>query len=132
MTAIDKLMMLSMAVSDMDAVKDFYTAKLGFTVASDFTYTHEQASKMGLPDGARWISMLLPGGTPINLSNVYENMKPGTMKLYLSTADIDAAYKELTGKGVKPTVEITRAGWGTFFSFSDPDGNNWLVVEAKA
>jgi uncharacterized glyoxalase superfamily protein PhnB len=58
--------------------------------------------------------MDLPGGgTSINLTNVFENMKPGSMKLYLSTPDIEAAYKELKAKGVKPTAEITHAGWGT-------------------
>ena len=85
-----------------------------------------------VPAGSRWISMEFPGGgTSINLTNVYENMQPGTMKLYFSTPDIEAAYKELKSKGVKPTHEITRAGWGTSFDFRDPDGNQWLVVQAK-
>jgi len=132
MNTIDKLLMLSMAVNKIEEVKQFYTEKLGFKVTSDFAYNQEQAAKAGLPAGSRWISMQLPGaGTSINLSNVYENMKPGSMKLYLSSPDIEAAYKELTSMGVTPTAEVTRAGWGTFFSFNDPDGNQWLVVEAK-
>ena len=132
MTAIDKLMMLSMAVKNMEEVKQFYTDKLGFKVTSDFAYNQEQAAKVGLPAGSRWVSLLLPGGgTSLTITNVDENMKPGSMKLYLSSPDIDAAYKELTSRGVKPTAEITRAGWGTSFSFNDPDGNQWLVVEAK-
>lgn len=132
MTAIDKLMMFHMAVSKMDEVKAFYTDKLSFKVTSDYAYDEAHAAQAGVPAGARWISMELPGGgTSINLTNVFENMKPGGMKLYLSTPDIEAAYKELTAKGVKPTAEITRAGWGTSFSFSDPDGNQWLVVESK-
>ncbi len=132
MSVIDKLMMLSMAVKNMDEVKTFYTEKLGFTVTSDFAYNQYQAAKVGLPAGARWISIQLPGNSiSITLTNVYENMTPGGMKLYLSAPDIDAAYKELTSKGVKPTAEITHAGWGTSFSFSDPDGNQWLVVESK-
>jgi len=132
MKTIDKLLMLHMAVKNMDQVKKFYTDKLGFTVTSDFAYDQAQAAKVGLPAGSRWISMALPGGgTSINLTNVYENMKPGGMKLYLSSPDIERAYEELTSKGVKPTAEITRAGWGTSFSFNDPDGNQWLVVEAK-
>ena len=41
------------------------------------------------PNGQRWVSMDLPGGgTSINLTTFHENMKPGTMKLYLSTPDI--------------------------------------------
>ena|SRR5258707_14308994 len=131
MTTIDKLMMFSMAVNKMDEVKAFYSEKLGFKVTNDFAYDQGQAAKAGLPAGSRWISMAFPGGGPsVNLTNVFENMKPGSMKLYLSSPDIEATYKELTAKGVKPTAEITRAGWGTSFSFNDPDGNNWLVVQS--
>ena len=132
MTTIDKLMMFHMAVNNMDEVKKFYTEKLGFKVTSDFAYNEAQAAQAHVPAGSRWISLELPGGgTSINLTNLFENMKPGSMKLYLSTPDIEAAYKELTAKGVKPSADITRAGWGTFFSFSDPDGNQWFVVESK-
>ena len=132
MKTIDTLMMFHMAVSKIDEVKEFYTEKLGFKVKNDFTYNEAQAAQAGVAAGSRWISMELPGGgTSINLTNVFENMKPGSMKLYLSTPDIEAAYKELIDKGVRPTDEITRAGWGTSFGFSDPDGNQWRVVESK-
>jgi predicted enzyme related to lactoylglutathione lyase len=132
MNTIDKLIMFHMAVKDMDKLKAFYTEKLGFKVTSDFAYDKVQAAQAGLPAGSRWISMEFPGGgTSMNLTNVYENMQPGSMKLYLSTPDIEAAYKELKLKGVKPMHEITRAGWGTSFDFRDPDGNQWLVVQAK-
>ena len=40
--------------------------------------------------------MALPGGgTSINLTTEHENMKPGTLKLYLSTPEIEAAYNQL-------------------------------------
>ena len=70
------------------------------------------------------------GGASLNLTTVHENMKPGTMKLYLSTPDIEAAYKELKAKGVEPTSEITDDGWGKWFGMSDPDGNKWLIVQS--
>jgi len=131
MKTIDKLMMFHMAVSNMDEVKEFYTEKLGFKVTNDFTYNEAQAAQAGVPAGSRWISMELPGGgTSINLTNVFENMKPGGMKLYLSTPDIEAAYKELKAKGVEPTSEIADDGWGKWFGISDPDGNNWLIVQS--
>jgi predicted enzyme related to lactoylglutathione lyase len=134
MATIDKLMMLHMAVHNnkMDELKEFYMEKLSFKVTADFAYNEVLAAKAGVPGGSRWISVQFPGsGTSITLTNLFENMKPGGMKLYLSTPDIEAAYNELTAKGVKPTTVITHAGWGTFFSFSDPDGNQWFVVESK-
>jgi len=121
MKTIDKLMMFHMAVNDMDKIKEFYTDKLGFKTTDDKEY-----------GGKRWVSMELPGGgTSINLTTDHENMKPGTMKLYLSTPDIEAAYKELKAKGVKPTNEVTDDKWGKWFDFNDPDNNHWLVVQAK-
>jgi predicted enzyme related to lactoylglutathione lyase len=133
MKTIDKLTMLHMAVKDMDTLKDFYAEKLGFKVTNDFAYDEAQAAQAGLPAGSRWISMELPGGgASINLTNVYENMKPGGMKLYLSTPDIEAACKELKAKGVRLAHEITHAGWATSFDFVDPDGNQWVVVQSQS
>ncbi|HET9898381.1 MAG TPA: hypothetical protein VFQ44_25915 [Streptosporangiaceae bacterium] len=50
---------------------------------------------------------------------------------------------ELTGRGAEvshfcrfdtgrqvPGLDPSRAGFGSYFSFSDPDGNGWLVQEA--
>ena len=124
MNAIDKLMMFHMAVSDVEKSRQFYTQKLGFTTTSD--------SRDFNPGTDRWVSIRPPGGgATINLTNVFENMKPGSLKLYLSTPDIQAAYKELMARGVTPSDQITQAAWGTSFGFDDPDGNHWRVVETK-
>jgi len=121
MKTIDKLSMFHMAVNDMDKIKEFYTDMLGFASTADKEY-----------DGKRWVSMTLPGGgTSINLTTEHENMKPGTMKLYLSTPDVEAAYKELLAKGVKPTGKITDDQWGKWFDFNDPENNHWLIVQSK-
>ncbi len=132
MTTIDKLTMLHMAAKNMDELKEFYTGTLGFRVTNDHAYDKEHAAQAGVPAGSRWISMELPGGgTSINLTNVYENMKPGSLKLYLSTPDIEATCNDLKAKGVKLAHEITHAGWSTFFDFADPEGNQWVVVQSK-
>ena len=124
METIDKLSMMQMAVTDVDKAKEFYTDKLGFKAIND--------SKDFSQGSDRWVSIVPPGGgATINLTNVFENMKPGTMKLYLSTSDIEAAYKELKAKGVKLTSEITDDSWGKWFDFNDPDGNHWLIVQSK-
>jgi hypothetical protein len=60
-------------------------------------------------------------------------------------ADIEAARDELTGRGIdaseiwhgppfpaearQPGPDPDRASYSSFFSFSDPDGNTWLVQE---
>jgi uncharacterized glyoxalase superfamily protein PhnB len=50
--------------------------------------------------------------------------------MYLSTPDVEAAYKELKAKGVKPNNEIKDDSWGKSFSVNDPDGNFWFIVQS--
>jgi predicted enzyme related to lactoylglutathione lyase len=116
---IDKITMFHLAVTDMARAKDFY-GRLGFSVIQDY----------GQGD-RHWVSMAAPGGGPaVNLTTAHENMKAGTMKLYLSTPDIGAAYEELKKRGISPTSPIADDSWGRWFGLSDPDGNRLLVVQS--
>src|ERR671937_530171 len=95
--AVEKIVMFHMAVTDMAKAKKFYAEKLGFKVTRDSG-----------PGDQQWVSLDAPGGgASLNLTTVHENMKPGTMKLYLSTPDIEAARQELKAKGVEPISETT-------------------------
>jgi predicted enzyme related to lactoylglutathione lyase len=118
---VDKIMMFHMAVADMAKAKEFYADKLGFKVTKDFGQGNQH-----------WVSLDAPGGgTSLNLTTAYENLKPGTMKLYFSTADVEKAYEELKAKGVKPTSEIIDPEWGDkLFSIEDPDGSQVYIVQA--
>ena len=115
----EKIQMFTMAVTEMARAKEFYTEKLGFQVTKDYGQGDQH-----------WVSLDLPGGgASLNLTTMHENMQPGTMKLYLSTVDVEAAYNDLKAKGIEPTSEIAGDGWGKWFGISDPDGNQWLVVQ---
>ena len=61
-------------------------------------------------------------------------MAPGSMRgLQLCVVDAEAARKELADRAVEVS-EIMRfheADGGTFFGFSDPDGNSWAVQQLK-
>ena len=125
--AVDKITMISLPVSDQDKAKLFYTDKLGFSVAMDYVMGNAEAGEHA---GNRWVMLIPPGGGPsITLTTWFEDLRPGVMKLTLSTSDVEAAYRELQAKGVKPNNEISDAPWGRWFSIDDPDGNNWLIVQ---
>jgi catechol 2,3-dioxygenase-like lactoylglutathione lyase family enzyme len=126
MATIDKLSMLHFAVSDVQRSKAFYTEKLGFKVTSDSQDFSQGNSR------DRWVSLMPPGGgVSFNITNVFENMQPGTLKLYLSTPDVRAAHEELRARGVKPNHNVTEDSWGTWFDFNDPDGHHWFLVQSK-
>ena len=112
-----------MAVTDMVKSKEFYAEKLGFKVTKDYG-----------KDDRHWVSLDLGSGASLNLATAHENMKPGTMKLYLSTPDIEFSYKELKAKGVKLNGQISDDLYGPgsgvkWFEINDPDGNRWLIVQ---
>ena len=128
MKTFDKLVMFSLAVTDMVSAKDFYADKLGFKITSDYRQN----------DNHWWVSLDLPGGgMTITLTTAHENMKPGTMKLYLSTPDIQATHKQLTEKGVTLSNGIKDDLYGPgsgvkWLSFNDPDGNQWIAMQPKS
>jgi predicted enzyme related to lactoylglutathione lyase len=61
-------------------------------------------------------------------------MAPGSMRgLQLVVADALAARQELLDRGVEASEIMTFSpdDGGTFFGFSDPDGNAWAVQQLK-
>jgi len=125
MPLASKVIMFSVAVSDMNKAKTFYTEKLGLHIAFDNRKD----------DNHWWVSLSLPdGGNSITLTTSHENMKPGTMKLYLATSDISAAHRELGEKGVSlHPIKDDLYGPGSgvkWLHLEDPDRNQVLLVQA--
>ena len=126
MKIIDKLTMFYMAVNDMDKAKEFYVDKLGFKVTNDYRQD----------DKHWWVSLEFPGGgTSFTISTDHGHMKPGSMQLYVSSPDIQAAYKQLTGKDAQSTSKIQDDLYGPgsgvkWFSIKDPDGNIWMIAQS--
>ena len=125
MQIADKLIKLSMAVSNMPEARAFYEGKLGLQVTADFRQD----------DRNWWVSLAFPGGgAAVTLTTAHENMQPGTMKLYLATADVAAAHQDLSARGASVSAvndDLFGPGSGVkWFSVQDPDGNQVLVAQA--
>lgn len=61
-------------------------------------------------------------------------MEPGSMRgLQLVVADAAAARQELIDRGIEASelMVFNEMDGGTFFGFSDPDGNTWAVQQLK-
>src|ERR1043165_1792056 len=127
---IDKIAMVSLPVSDQERAKSFYVEKLGFTVLADYVMGNAEAGERA---GNRWVMLVPPGGgVSITLTTWFEDLRPGVMKMSLSTSDVEKTYQELKAKGVEPINDISDAPWGKWFSVDDPDGNNWLIVQTSS
>jgi catechol 2,3-dioxygenase-like lactoylglutathione lyase family enzyme len=141
-----KLEIVVISVSDVDRAKEFY-AKLGWRLDADFAHG----------DDWRVIQFTPPGsGCSVIFGKNVTAAAPGSAQgLYLIVSDIDAAREELLRRGIEISkvfrgAEGVYAGtdepylfgrvrvsgpdpehgsYRSFASFSDPDGNGWLLQE---
>ena len=113
-------------VSDIDRSIAFYRDKVGFQLDHDTKNEHMHIVQLTPPgSGCSIVFGDLPAQT---------EMEPGSLKgVQLVVADAAAARQELVDRGVEASEvqEIAPGDGGTFFGFSDPDGNSWAVQEIK-
>jgi catechol 2,3-dioxygenase-like lactoylglutathione lyase family enzyme len=136
-----KLEVLVIPVSDVDRAKAFYE-KLGFRLDIDYVANEDFRVLQFTPPGSEASIIFGKGITPARHGS--------TDSLVLAVDDIDAARANLIARGVEVsevfhyaggpfnnTGENPRVGgrdpqgrsYYSFASFSDPDGNGWLLQE---
>jgi catechol 2,3-dioxygenase-like lactoylglutathione lyase family enzyme len=141
-----KLEVSVVPVSDVERAKRFYE-NLGFRLDVDYA----------APDGGyRVIQFTPPGsGTSIIFGKGVTSARPGSIdRLVLAVDDLDATRRELRAHGVEsevfhdasgglgggfyadaarraPGPDPQRRSYASYASFSDPDGNRWLLQEIK-
>jgi catechol 2,3-dioxygenase-like lactoylglutathione lyase family enzyme len=138
-----KLEVVVVPVSDVERAKRFYLG-MGWRLDADFA------------DGDNWrVVQVTPPGSACSFffGKGLTNAAPGSVQgLLLMVDDIDAARAELIGhdvdvsgafhfegglhftgtQGRAPGPDPERRSYFTFASFSDPDGNGWVLQEIKA
>ena len=136
-----RLEVVVIPVSDVDRAKEFYQG-LGWRLDADFATGPDFRAVQLTPPGSACAVIF---GTGVTAA------APGSAEgLQLVAADIDAARSELASHGADVSEVFHDAGgvfhhagtegrvagpdpegrsYGTFASFSDPDGNGWLFQE---
>jgi catechol 2,3-dioxygenase-like lactoylglutathione lyase family enzyme len=137
-----KLEVVVLPVSDVDRAKDFYADKAGFRLDVDHVAGDDYRVVHLTPSGSA-CSILF--GTGVTTAD------PGSVQgLHLAVTDIEEAREDLVGRGVDVTEVFHDAGgvfhhagdvdrvpgphperqsYGSFASFTDPDGNTWVLQE---
>ncbi len=126
-----KLEVVTLPVSDVDRAKRFYQS-LGWRLDIDLV----------AGDDIRLVQMTSPHSQcSIHFGKGMTAMEPGSLdRLYLAVKDIDAARDDLISRGVdvsevdeqpKPPgfPDLPGRSYFAYASFSDPDGNGWLLQE---
>ena len=136
-----RLEIVVLPVSDVDRAKEFYLG-LGWRLDADFV----------VDDDFR-VVQLTPPGSPCSIifgAGVTDAAPGSAGGLYLVVDDIEAARAELVGNGAQvteifhdadgvfhhagttarvPGPDPERRSYCSFASFSDPDGNGWMLQE---
>lgn len=130
-----KLELVILPVTDMDRAKAFYMDQAGFRLDVDHSAGEDFR-----------IIQLTPPGSACSVTLMRKPDTAGAVQgLHLVVTDIEAARAELAGRGLdvsdvfhfgaggqEPGPDPQRAAYGSFLSFSDPDGNGWMVQEVPA
>ena len=141
-TGVDmRLEVVVLPVSDVDRARDFYVA-LGWRLDADFP----------VEEGFRVVQLTPPGSAcSVIFGTGVTAAAPGSAQgLQLVVSDIEVARAELAGRGAQVSdvfhdatgifhhagdqARVTgpaqdHASYGSWASFSDPDGNSWYVQE---
>ena len=132
-----KLETIVIPVSDVDRAKAFYADRCGFVCDVD----HQPSETF------RVVQFTPPGSAcSITFGIGVSTKEPGSYEgMHLVVSDIEAARAELVGRGLEvsepyhfgpegqtPGLDPARGDFGTYCSFSDPDGNAWLLQDVPS
>lgn len=109
-----KLNTIAIVVRDEKKAAEFYTEKLGLKLVDKWPGWHTVSAGRS---GVR--IHLCPDAPP----------EQGNTGIAFTVEDCKKAEADLRKKGVKITEKTTKEEWGTYFMFSDPDGNEFWAFE---
>jgi catechol 2,3-dioxygenase-like lactoylglutathione lyase family enzyme len=130
-----KLEVVTLPVSDVDRAKSFYQS-LGWRLDADLVFGDDIRAVQFTPTHS---------GCSISFGKGITSAEPGSVqRLELVVSDIETAREDLIRRGVEvselfhrgesglaPGPDPERRSYFTYASFSDPDGNGWLLQEVK-
>jgi len=130
---------ITIPVSDVDRALRFYKDQLGFHLDVDYS-----------PNHAFRVVQLTPSGSAcsIQIGKGLTDARVGSLRnVYLVVTDLDAARTQLLELGTAVSeirhktpigawdggfahgLDPARGDYASFASFSDPDGNSWVLQE---
>jgi catechol 2,3-dioxygenase-like lactoylglutathione lyase family enzyme len=115
-----KIELIFVPVTDVDRAIEFYVDTVGFNLDMQAQVT----------DDLRFVQVTPPGSAcSIAFGTGITDMVPGSQNgIQVVVSDVEVAREELVSRGVEAS-EVQVLEWGSFTSFSDPDGNTWTVQQ---
>ena len=115
-----KIELVAIPVTDVDRAKAFYVDQVGFNADHDYQVN----------EALRFVQLTPPGSAcSIVIGEGITEMPPGSQRgVQMVVADAAAAREQLLSRGVAAS-QVDVQPWGSFVTFSDPDGNTWSLQQ---
>jgi Predicted enzyme related to lactoylglutathione lyase len=111
---ITEVKSIAVVISDEKKAIEFYTKTLGFELRDN---------------EGHWITVAPKGSQTLLHLCKTKPLEPGNTGIWLKVDDVDKTYEELSKKGVKFPKPPRDDGWGKYAIMSDPDGNEFWLME---
>ena len=132
-----KLEVVVIPVADVDRAKSFY-GKLGWRLDADFVVSEAFRAVQFTPPGSpcsihfgKGITSAVPGSAR-GLFLVVSDIVAARADLVARGAAVGEVFHRLPGEAPVKGPDPTRRSYASYATFSDPDGNEWLLQEVTS
>jgi predicted enzyme related to lactoylglutathione lyase len=121
---ITHLKFVGIPTRNQDAALAFYTEQLGFKVVTDQPMGEKQRwieLRVGQSDSR--VVLFTPDGQEDRIGTFFNGA--------FACDNVEKTYDALVARGVEFTSAPKKEPWGTFATFKDPDGNQFVLGTAR-
>jgi catechol 2,3-dioxygenase-like lactoylglutathione lyase family enzyme len=121
---ITHLKFVGIPTRNQDVALAFYTDKLGFKIVTDQPMSEKQRwieLRVGQSDSR--VVLFTPDGHEDRIGTFFNGA--------FACDNVEKTYDALVARGVEFTSAPKKEPWGTFATFKDPDGNQFVLGTAR-
>jgi predicted enzyme related to lactoylglutathione lyase len=116
---ITHLKFASVACHDQAVALKFWTEKVGFHVVTDQPMGDQRWIELAIGDADTRLVLFTPDGHGERVGGFFNGS--------FACDDVEATYRQLSGRGVTFKSPPQKAPWGTFTIFVDDEGNEFVM-----
>lgn len=111
---------VSVPTADQDRALEFWTQKVGFTLATDQPFSDSQRwIELAVADSDTRLVLFTPEGQEDRIGSFFNGA--------LACDNVEGTHRQLAERGVEFESPPQKQPWGTFAIFKDPDGNRFVL-----
>ena len=116
---ITHLKFVGIPTRDQERAITFYTEKLGFKIVTDQPMGAQRWIEMRVGSSETRVVLFTPDGQDDRIGTFFNGS--------FACDNVERTYEELKARGVEFSGPPQKQPWGTFTTFKDPDGNQFVV-----